>query len=802
MSGQLNMNGDDITLTVNSDVFINDAEWNWDGISGAASTTIINDNGNLEINSDSIETSLDGQMDGDIQINGGRLEANVAGGWTFAGNLSVDSNHSTSVVTGTPIEVADGILIVGAGSFTTQVDTSVTFTNQAATLVSGTIVLGNSGVGHTTVFEGGSSHSGTGLLGFGGDIVVNGATLLDMVGGTIEFDRGGADLSQVMDLNANLVAAADTFGTIGTTQGTGTFTLNINNNATFTVPLQGAQQSWNLGADGIININAAGTLGTSIAGSAVNVEGVVNINGNTRFTAPVHVHAGGVVDLSLAANSLQLAGGSTAEPNTIAGGMIDGNGKLTSTGSTALEGHGTINTDIEFLQNADLRADGGTLVVNGAILSADILGTTSTGHLQLNQALDTANVSVLDLAGGTVAGVGIANNGVARGHGAITVGTFVNNGIVFGSSTLPGQTLSIEATAGVDLDGAGLSGEVQANNGDVTIVSPLTDDFGGAATVGAGRTLAFESGWTLGTNGTLALNGLSTSRATVDSSHTMLRGTVNVTSFGRFAGTTTVRSDATVSIPLASDRLEVDGIAVVQAGAEFAGAGLLSNLVTGQLTLASDVDLGVSLLNNGQLHLDGAATVLTFDQVSTGELLVDLQSSSDYDQLQVDETTTIAGELTVNLLPGFAASMGDAFAILAGAGGVTGEFDTTAAQLPSLGGGLAWQIDYTGTAIVLRVVSGGLPGDFNDDGMINLADYTVWRDHLGAATESALNGNGNNTGGVDTGDYLLWKMHFGAAATAAGASAAARVPEPASLAVVLFSAMLGLASRPLAMLRR
>lgn len=75
----------------------------------------------------------------------------------------------------------------------------------------------------------------------------------------------------------------------------------------------------------------------------------------------------------------------------------------------------------------------------------------------------------------------------------------------------------------------------------------------------------------------------------------------------------------------------------------------------------------------------------------------------------------------------------------------------------------------------------GLEGDFNADGVVDTADYTVWRDNLGAATEDALNGNGSNSGGVDVADYALWKSNFGASLPAAAAS----VPEPAALTLLL-----------------
>lgn len=76
-----------------------------------------------------------------------------------------------------------------------------------------------------------------------------------------------------------------------------------------------------------------------------------------------------------------------------------------------------------------------------------------------------------------------------------------------------------------------------------------------------------------------------------------------------------------------------------------------------------------------------------------------------------------------------------------------------------------------------------LPGDFNDDGVVDLADYTVWRDAFGGGTPLA---NETVTPGLATAeDYAEWKSNFGADfSTAVGAGSAA-VPEPASWALLL-----------------
>jgi hypothetical protein len=84
----------------------------------------------------------------------------------------------------------------------------------------------------------------------------------------------------------------------------------------------------------------------------------------------------------------------------------------------------------------------------------------------------------------------------------------------------------------------------------------------------------------------------------------------------------------------------------------------------------------------------------------------------------------------------------------------------------------------------------GLDGDYNVDGKVDAADYTVWRNNLGDADESALNGNGDGMNGVDEGDYTLWKSQFGQM-SGPGAGAATSVPEPSAMLLV-FLGMAGL----------
>lgn len=87
--------------------------------------------------------------------------------------------------------------------------------------------------------------------------------------------------------------------------------------------------------------------------------------------------------------------------------------------------------------------------------------------------------------------------------------------------------------------------------------------------------------------------------------------------------------------------------------------------------------------------------------------------------------------------------------------------------------------DTTGAGFAGEVRYIGLHGDYNSDGAVNAADYTVWRDTLNSTTDLRADGNSNGT--VDQADYGVWSSNYGAT-VASSASYAAAIPEPATLA--------------------
>lgn len=81
-------------------------------------------------------------------------------------------------------------------------------------------------------------------------------------------------------------------------------------------------------------------------------------------------------------------------------------------------------------------------------------------------------------------------------------------------------------------------------------------------------------------------------------------------------------------------------------------------------------------------------------------------------------------------------------------------------------------------------------GDYNNDGTVDAADYTVWRDTLGQVVLPYSGADGDGSGIVDAGDYAVWKANFGNTLAAAAVAALEDIaPTPQGGTVERSSAM-------------
>jgi hypothetical protein len=169
---------------------------------------------------------------------------------------------------------------------------------------------------------------------------------------------------------------------------------------------------------------------------------------------------------------------------------------------------------------------------------------------------------------------------------------------------------------------------------------------------------------------------------------------------------------------------------------------------------------GVGQLDIVGRFANGADGVMAFD-------VGGLAAGTQYDQLIVDGSVTLDGTLSVSLINAFSPSVGNTFTLITASGEIGGTIDQLLAP-----DGLNWQLNNTGGSLQLFV---GNPGDFNQDGVVNAADFVVWR---------------NN--GLGPLNLQHWRNHFGMTYSGAGGGLAANVPEPAAgMLLMLGGAVLG-----------
>ena len=259
--------------------------------------------------------------------------------------------------------------------------------------------------------------------------------------------------------------------------------------------------------------------------------------------------------------------------------------------------------------------------------------------------------------------------------------------------------------------------------------------------------------------------------------------TVTVDAVGQHAGTLKVGRTAIAGyteLHIASgwlrvaNQLEVGSANPVSVRLRLTGGELFTPLLsktntakfdfTGGTLHADVVDFGFANLGGTIAPGDGIGTtsVLGNLYLDSGSLEIEIGGTDwdQYDRLEVHGTTTLGGTLAVKLVDlgegVYTPQLGDTFGFLAAFGGAGGWFD--AFDLPELESGLAWAISPGDVTVFLTVVSVPLPGDYNDNGVVDAADYTVWRDRL--ASGGTLPNETASFGIIDAADYEVWKVRL------------------------------------------
>lgn len=108
---------------------------------------------------------------------------------------------------------------------------------------------------------------------------------------------------------------------------------------------------------------------------------------------------------------------------------------------------------------------------------------------------------------------------------------------------------------------------------------------------------------------------------------------------------------------------------------------------------------------------------------------------------------------------------------------------------------LTFSYQVNGSLVAGNVIAGvvsapmGVDGDYNNDGVVDAADYTVWRDNL---NQSVTLPNDPTPGSVTQADYSVWANNFGQMSSAQSVA----IPEPCSFALLALAITAAAARQP------
>lgn len=78
-----------------------------------------------------------------------------------------------------------------------------------------------------------------------------------------------------------------------------------------------------------------------------------------------------------------------------------------------------------------------------------------------------------------------------------------------------------------------------------------------------------------------------------------------------------------------------------------------------------------------------------------------------------------------------------------------------------------------------------IPGDYDNNRVVEAADYQYWRERFGQSPPPLTSPDGNGNGVVDAADYVIWRDAFTSGAAAGLHSHALAIPEPSPLFLLL-----------------
>ncbi|MEN0111120.1 MAG: hypothetical protein AAF805_10395 [Planctomycetota bacterium] len=494
--------------------------------------------------------------------------------------------------------------------------------------------------------------------------------------------------------------------------------------------------------------------------------------------------------------------------------------------ATRLDADYAINS-LELRRGASLSTEGFVLAAAGEIL---ITGVSSTGG--------RASLAVPPTAGGPAVRAGdlvvssdgdvligsaavevdgefdVRQNGRLIGSGVITAARIRSDATIAAAGFAAGQPVADDAAVltlqnppgppppptmpggnrSMDLSGTFGQGRLEAVLGSIVVASPLDPAFNGPAEIGPGRSISFAGG-AIGPSGAVTLGGAAGSASELSG-----QGVVGTPTALEFHGRLNVVDELArvqgvhfrdgAEIILDGGTLEVAGRGARIDGAvnfrDHAGGPGTVRVDNAPLTLGDGLFSSVTLeVSGGQSVIQiepggiGAAIVGNLDALNAGqaEFRFDLGGGVSSDRLVVSREAAIGGELILDFDPSAGPTPFSRWTIVESLEEpIVGRFGIVPESFPAAPVGTNWStnwyVDYSRSDRVEVWLQ--LDGDFNRDGRVDAADYTVWRDTNLQSVELLADINDDQT--VDASDYALWADRYAAVIN----GSAATIPEPAA----------------------
>lgn len=619
-----------------------------------------------------------------------------------------------------------------------------------------------------------------GVMRFASDAIFDQARNVTSTGGAIGVDTGtftNATLLQKLNnmapgLNLNhgglMLTAGESAAAIDFTAGdlanlTAMSVAAPQNGISYTGTITPANSTYRLGGgNGVLtlpNNQLTGANNVQVTnGGEVALNGANSYSGVTRIQAKYHTTAQNQAIANTSSNiSNVVYEGTTLTANTLLNGGVN-----SSIGSSTSDASNLV------IQGSTLKYAG-----TGSNGTTNRLFTVGTGGATLEAAGGSGSVMNFTNAGSLAMSLASSQTG-----SLFDTGTAVSDGVAATVNTR--SRVNVEnvddIVTGMTLFGPG----VLAPGAAVTAINNPTPTFQNfQVSIGTAFPSAAEGPGTITFGGvarTLTLTGANTGNNTLtplitDAAAASGSNVVNVAKSGAgkwilagnntYTGTTTVNAGTL----LINGTQTGAGLATVAAGATLGGTGTLG----GALTNNGTVSPGASV---GTLNVNGNTTM-----GANSHFAIELLGAT-------ADKLAITGNFDLSALGNFldvtGAGTGTSWIIATYTGTLTGTFETITS---------GYSVDYgagTNSQVTLNL-SGpvGVPGDYNANGIVDGADYVVWRKNQGLLTGGTPSkGDGNGDGAVDNADYQFWRARFGNTSGAGSGLNSGAVPEPASVLLI------------------